>query len=410
MATPKVLLAICMAVSAWSFSFGLGTQVITHWLKARDASNTVIGLNHSIYYLGIALASLLVPWLTKKLGNACSTWGMVLSGLTLALFPWGGGWAGWFGLRFLSGVAGAMCLVPLETMISSESAPNRCARNFSFYGVALTLGGALGIWAGLHWYRPGSAWPFFAGGLLPLAAGLMLHRMLPVAVTEPAVSTSMDSTNWARNFLSYGTAWFQGFLEGGMLAFLSLYLISLGMTADAAGDLMSVTMVGVIAFQVPVAWLADRFGRMPMLLVCYGVVGGCLVLVPVATSSLWLVICLFLLGACSGALYPLALALIGERLPKAALARAYALFLAMECIGSQVGAALMGQARDWWGEASMFGAGLAALATVLTIWILLNVWRGTALMPSGNERRPWDRAIEPVAGGIETSAHRILAP
>ena len=97
--TGRVLLAICLATAAWSFSFGLGTQLVTHWLKARSATNTIIGLNHAAYYLGIALGSLAVPWLTRRLGRGCSPGGMLLAGLSLALFPWSGELAGWFAVE-----------------------------------------------------------------------------------------------------------------------------------------------------------------------------------------------------------------------------------------------------------------------------------------------------------------------
>jgi MFS family permease len=167
-----------------------------------------------------------------------------------------------------------------------------------------------------------------------------------------------------------------------MLAFLSLHLESLGMSADGAGALMGVTMAGVILFQVPVAWLGDRLGRLPMLLGCYVVVAAGLALMPGWSPSIWLAVWLFLLGACSGALYPLALALLGDRLPQAGLARAYALFMAMECVGSQMGAAAMGQARDWWGDTSMFGVGLAALALVLAIWGVSLVWQRCRQTPA----------------------------
>jgi MFS family permease len=361
---------ICLATAAWSFSFGLGTQAITYWLDARQASNTLIGLNHSTHYLGIALASLAVPWLTRRLGRSCAPLGMVLAGLSLAAFPWGGGLAGWFGLRLINGMAGALSLVPLETLVSGESRPERRGRNFSFYAVALTLGGALGIWAGPQLFVHDSELAFLLGGMFPLTAGIALWHFLPPAAPAPSAAPRI-LIDWSRHYLSYATAWFQGFLEGGMLAFLSLYLVSLGLSWDRAGGLMGVTMVGVILFQVPVAWLADRLGRLPVLLGCYGVVAAGLALMPIWSSSIWLVICLFLLGACSGALYPTALALLGDNMPKAGLTRAYSVFMAMECIGSQVGAATMGQARDWWGGASMFGVGLAALALVLGSWAIV---------------------------------------
>jgi MFS family permease len=378
-ATRRNLLAICLATVAWSFNFGLGTQAISHWLKAwlhgREDSNTVIGLNLSTYYLGMALAALAVPRLTKCLGNLCAPAGMILSGLSLTMFPWGDGLAGWFVLRLVNGMAGAMSLVPLETVVSRDAPLNQRTRNFSFYAVALTVGGAAGIWAGNHFYSPGSTFVFFLGGLFPVVAGLALAGTLAPTGTGALTNQLQGTVGWSRHLLSYGTAWFQGFLEGGMVAFLVLYLESLGISQDQAGGLMSVTMVGVILFQVPVAWLADHLGRLPVLLGCYAVVAGGLVLMPFWSPSIGLIICLFLLGACAGALYPLALALLGDRPHQAGLDSAFAFFLAMECVGNLAGAAVTGHARDTWGEASMFGAGLGALALVLISWALVSVWQ-----------------------------------
>jgi MFS family permease len=385
-ATGRHLPAVCLATLAWSFSFGLGTQVITLWLKAENASLSVgpltvrgdafIGLNHSIYYVGIALASIAVPWMIRRLGSSCAGLGMILSGLSLILFPYGAGPVSWFALRLASGMAGALSLVPLETLVGEAAAPEQRTRQFSFYAVALTLGGAVGIWAGLHYYQPGGTMTFFGGGILPIGAGFVLLRLLPKVEAEGTFTRRpSERQDSGRHVLCFGTAWFQGFLEGGMLAFLSLYLISLGMSADLAGGLMSVTLVGVILFQVPVAWLADRFGRLLVLLACYSVVGCGLVLVPLCQASVWLGLCLFFLGACSGALYPLALALLGERTPREGLARAYSIFMAMECVGSQFGATAMGQARDWWGEGSMFATGLAALVLVLASWLVVQWWQ-----------------------------------
>jgi hypothetical protein len=47
--------------------------------------------------------------------------------------------------------------------------------------------------------------------------------------------------------------------------------------------------------------------------------------------------------------------------------------MAMECVGSQLGAAAMGLARDGWGESGMFPVGVAALLLVLVPWALLRL-------------------------------------
>ncbi len=130
---------------------------------------------------------------------------MIAAGITLAAFPWGGDPASWYMLRFLNGWAGAMSLVPLETIVSRDSLPDRKTTNFAFYGVSLTVGGALGIAIGLNLYEPGNTLAFYLGGGVPSAAGLFLFRT--VAMSEPERQRGA-STNPAlalglgRNFLS----------------------------------------------------------------------------------------------------------------------------------------------------------------------------------------------------------------
>ena len=205
--------------------------------------------------------------------------------------------------------------------------------------------------------------PIIGGGLV--LAGLWHRNHLDRG------SESREPLGWGRNFLSYGTAWGQGFLEGGMIAFLALFLEeSRGFSKEAAGVLMSVTMIGVILFQVPVSWLGDRFGKTPILLACYIVVVGGLAVIPWLTDSVWLAATLFAFGACTGAMYPLGLSLLGERIAASGLTRAYAWYLAIECIGSQTGAAAMGKTRELWGEEAMFGVGLAAI-----LGVLIRGWR-----------------------------------
>jgi MFS family permease len=386
---PPTLLLICATTAGWAFSFGLGSQVVSHWLKANGATETVIGLAHSFYYFGLAVGSCAVPVLSRRLGpKLCATFGMLGAGATLAVFPWGESEPYWYLLRFLNGWTGAMSLVPLETIVSRDSLPERRTQNFAYYGVALTLGGAIGIGIGLHLYEPGGLLAFFLGSGASVAAGLLLLAGLQCKRLTDAGNSAI-TLGWNRNFLSYATAWCQGFLEGGMLAFLSLFLLSQGFSESTAGTLMGVMMVGVILFQVPVSWLADRCGKTPTLLVCYGAVALGLIAIPWITNSLWLALVLFAFGACTGAMYPLGLSMLGDRMPEAGLARAYAWYLAIECIGSQAGAAAMGVARDEWGETAMFVVGLAAVVLVLTAWIGVRLCLrngSTTALPSSDEQ------------------------
>ena len=75
---------------------------------------------------------------------------------------------------------------------------------------------------------------------------------------------------------------------------------------------MGAAMVGVILFQVPTGWLADRLGKRPVLLLCYAVVLAGLVVVPCCSPGPWLGLWLFLVGGCSAALFPVGLAILGQ--------------------------------------------------------------------------------------------------
>lgn len=381
------LLLICLATAAWSFGFGAGSQLVSQWMHDREASSELIGWGHSCYYLGLAVASLGVPWLTRRLGPRAAALGMIACGPTLVLFPWMGGAAGWFALRLLNGAASALSLVPLEALVSRDAMPSRKARDFAFYGVALTLGGAVGMWAGLSLYEQNAMLAFLLASAAPMAGGLAIGRWLEPGPSTPAEVAPPIALQWRRHVLSFGTAWSQGFLEGGMLAFLALYLVSRGLTADVAGDLMGLMTVGVVLFQVPVSWLADRHGRAPVLLGCYAAVIAGLALAPVCPGTVALAVCLFVFGACAGAMYPLGLALLGDGHSEASLARTYSWYLAMECVGSLMGPPAMGIAIDVWGGWAMFVVGLAATVLVLLVCAVMRIGSGEiAAQPATNEQ------------------------
>jgi MFS family permease len=246
-------------------------------------------------------------------------------------------------------------------------------RDFGCYAVAITLGYALGNLFALELSAPAPRLAFAAGGVLALLSAVLVACCLPPppAHTEGHERAPLDIR---RNVLSYGSAWNQGFLEGVMLTFLSLHLIGLGMTTNEVGWLTSLTVVGVLVFQIPVAWLADRLGRTAVLLGCYALVIAGLGALPACTPSVWLALWLFVVGACSGAFYPLGLALLGERLPDAALARANAWYLAIECAGCMAGPVVTGCAREWFGVPALFLAGEIALAGFLALCLAVHVF------------------------------------
>ncbi len=154
--------------------------------------------------------------------------------------------------------------------------------------------------------------------------------------------------------------------------------------------------LGVILIQVPVAWLADRLGRLRVLLACHLVLLAGLACLPWCVQLSGIATWLFVVGACCAAQYPLGLALLGERVPPSGMARANAWYLASNCAGSLSGPVLIGLAIDSFGPRALFAAGGAAVVLVL----VLSGVRGPG---SGV------KAMEPDCGGGEERVPRRIA-
>jgi MFS family permease len=384
-ASKRGLTLICLASAGWAFSFGLGATLASLWLAGEGWSETVVGLNTGCYYLGIALAALLVPGLMRRWGPGCVAAGCVASGGAVALFPWGASLAGYFALRLVNGAGAAMSLIPLETYINRDLPAEHRARNFGLYACALAIGLALGNWIGLQLYAADPPLVFLLGGSVTLLTAGLVWRGLPRFPEPPAQRQTATAVNFAGNFSSFGTGWLQGFMEGAMFAMLALYLLAVGLSREQVGWITSGIIVGVLLFQLPVTWLADRLGPTRVLLGCYAVVATSLLLVPASDEPGWLGPWLFLAGACSAAFYPLGLAILGERVAPTGLARANAWFLAINCLGSLVGPAVTGAAMDYFGNRALFAVGEAAVVLVLITWAGLRLCGSrqcrTALVP-----------------------------
>lgn len=364
----RPLLLVSLASLGWAVSFGLGAPLASLWLRDAGCSARAIGLNTSIYYLGVAVAAPVVPWLMRRHNRTCVVIGMLLDAVTTALFPFATNLFTWHVLRLAGGIGTALSLIPMETFVNHHAPPERRARDFAVYAFCVALGIGVGSVVGLGLYPVVPRLAFALGGLITLLSIGLAWTPMPGRheVTEAPSATPP----WRENLFSLGTAWAQGFLEGGTLTFLSLYLLHLHHGEGTVSVLMGGLFAGVLLAQLPVAWLADRCGRWHVLLACHAVVLLGMVCVPWLRSPLPIGVWLFVLGAACGALYPLGLAVLGERVPPRAMARANAWYLSCNCAGSLIGPILMGVVIDLFGLSSQFVVGGCAVVLVLSSFLL----------------------------------------
>jgi MFS family permease len=295
---------------------------------------------------------------------------MTLDAVTTAVFPLCHGALAWHALRAVAGVGTALSLIPMETLVNHNAAPDRRARDFGVYAVCVALGITLGSVVGLPLFPHVPRLAFALGGLVTLLATALVWYAVPPR-HDHAEARGEGSLPWRAGLLGFGTAWAQGFLEGGTLAFLSIYLLSLGHSEVTASSLMGALFAGVVLAQLPVAWLADRLGRLRILLACHALVLAGLICVPWTRPVVLVGGWLFLLGASCGALYPLGLALLGERIPPGGLAKANAWYLASNCAGSLSGPVIIGLVIDAFGLPAQFAVGAGAVLLVLAACALV---------------------------------------
>jgi MFS family permease len=359
------LAVLCLASAGWAFTFGLGIPLGALCLSAAGNDAETVGLATSLYYLGVAVAAPFVPRLLRGgRGRKVVAAGMTIDALTTALFPLFPSLAWCFALRVLSGVATALCLIPMETRVSHNAEPARRARDFGIYAFWVALGVGLGQIVGVA-LRDSPALGFAIGGFVALAMAVLVDFALPEEVPASAEQAATARLSLGPAFFSLGTAFAQGFLEGATLTFLSGYLLGLGHGDEVVGVLLGTLFLGVVLVQLPGAWTADRLGRRRVVLACHLIVLAGLACSPWLIAPALLGAALFVVGAGCAAMYPLGLALLGESVPRGALARANAWYLACNCAGSLAGPWLSGRAIDLFGSRSIFAA--AGLASALVV-------------------------------------------
>ncbi len=375
----RTLCLVSLASLGWAAGAGLLLSLAPVWMHAAGASPAAIGLNTALYYLGVAAASPFVPALMRRHGRLCVIGGMLLDAFTTACFPLVTGEPAWHALRLLGGVGTAFSLIPMETRINHNAAPEHRARDFAAYAFCVALGIGIGSGLALPLHAALPRLTFALGGLVTLLAVVPAWAGMPAGVEQKETGPGAPVA-WWRHSLSFATAWVQGFLEGGTFAFLALYLLARWHSEALAGVLTGAMFAGVVAAQLPVGWLADRLGRRRILMACHGLLLSGLILVPLTPWTALAGVELLIVGAACGAMYPLGLALLGERLPASALGEANAYYLAANCAGSLLGPLVIGWAVSLAGLSALFVVGAAALLLAISAALL-----PTAVIEAGNE-------------------------
>lgn len=358
-------LAPIAAMAVFGMVIGLSAPLLSLILEGRGHDSAMIGLNATSTAVAILIASPLVPMLARRIGLKLlllgALWSNVLLFALLALVDHY--WA-WFVFRFFMGFTGSALFVGSEAWISQVAPDAQRGRIIGLYATALSAGFASGPLlipiVGIH-------------GLLPFATacGLFVFASLPLlGSTAPPVHgrSAFSIVSFIRQApaIATATACF-GLIEFGTFSLLPVYGVRLGLAEGQAATLLSAMALGQIGLQMPIGWLADRFGAYRMLKLC-AITGlaGPLAILLLPLGYVPLLVLLFIWGGTVAGLYGMSLALVGGRYDGPSLVTANAALATLYGSGAILGPSGGGVAMDLWNPHGLIAV-LALVAAVALV-------------------------------------------
>jgi MFS family permease len=365
------LVAVMVSVALLGLGWG-GTMPLTALtLASKGYGADVVGWMTAAMALGGVIGTIASPWANERFGRRFVMLGcLILASASTILIQYTDALAIWFAMRTLFGAALAPLFVLGESWIVSLSTDATRNRVIAIYTTSYTVFQVLGPLL-TDWLLQFDRYSFVMCGCLFLvgAPGILLARddrsVHPVDALQDIQSDKQQHATWldilriAPGIIA-GTAFFAAF-DNVILSFLPLTLLDAGFDQRRALAAASLVLAGDAALQFPLGWLAARYGRSKVQLLCG--IAVCLMLPLISlTPHLPLIwpLYLFALGGAAGALYTLSMAASGEYFSGSALVRASGLIGLTWNFSSSAGSALTGLTIQ----------GLGSSAMPLVLWLL----------------------------------------
>lgn len=366
----RALLPVFAATGAIGLQAGMALPMVPLALERRGIDNFTIGVVAAAWGVGMLLTAPLIPRLAARLGAVPFIIAAVVFGsILIAAYPLTDSVAAWFVITLLHGAAGGVPWVVSEIWMNVVVEEKRRGRVMAIYGILVALGLALGPLV-LQVVGVYGARPFLVCAALAL---LVAVPLVPYWRTAPRIEHAEDSGYLAvvRGAPLAMLAGFScGLGEQVAFSFLPVYAVGAGVSPETGALWLSVFVIGNVALQWPIGWLADHADRRAVLTGCT-LASALLVVVlsQVPAQSLAVLGVIGLWGGLSFAIYPVGLALLGLSFGAGDMARANTAFSMLYIFGGLIGRPLTGAAMDAFGDPGLGwtlaifygGAAMAAL-------------------------------------------------
>lgn len=347
----RALLPVFAATGAIGLQAGMALPMVPLALERRGIDNFTIGVVAAAWGVGMLLTAPLIPRLAARLGAVPFIIAAVVFGsILIAAYPLTDSVAAWFVITLLHGAAGGVPWVVSEIWMNVVVEEKRRGRVMAIYGILVALGLALGPLV-LQVVGVYGARPFLVCAALAL---LVAVPLVPYWRTAPRIEHAEDSGYLAvvRGAPLAMLAGFScGLGEQVAFSFLPVYAVGAGVSPETGALWLSVFVIGNVALQWPIGWLADHADRRAVLAGCT-LASALLVVVlsQVPAQSLAVLGVIGLWGGLSFAIYPVGLALLGLSFGAGDMARANTAFSMLYIFGGLIGRPLTGAAMDAFGD------------------------------------------------------------
>ncbi|MGU3494249.1 MFS transporter [Xanthobacteraceae bacterium A53D] len=339
--------AAVSAVSVVGVGLSLSIPLLSLELESRGINSTWIGLNTAVAGLATIFTAPFVPMMVRRMGvQGALVLAIAVTAITLVGFKAIPSFTMWFPLRFLFG--GALCVLfaVSEFWINAVAPPKRRGLMMGIYATGLSVGAALGpIILGVLGSR---GWAPYVAGAAVLSLGA-----IPILLARGMTPKIHDSSHHGvlgfirRSPIATLAAFVFGAIETAVLSFLPLYGVRLGLSDAQSSLLLTIAVLGNVAFQIPLGLISDRIDRRYLLLFC-ALCGtaGAIILPFIAVDTITFKVAVFLATGIVGSLYTVGLAHLGEKYQGGNLAAANAAFVMLYSIGLVVGPPVVGIGMD----------------------------------------------------------------
>lgn len=337
------LLPILLTVFLLAFGMSFVAPLIPLLLKGIGASSAAIGQIATTYFFSFTVATFFLGrWIDQVGSKKMIILGLFIFGMALLVMPFLPSPRFFYLVRIVQGVGSALLFAPTETAINILSSPARRASNMGLYGVVFAVGFAAGPGIGAWLYALRVSAPFMLAAVSCFAAIVVLlagFEEIPVPVKN---SEGKNLRLLAFLKIPLTAAACYAVVEVAIGSFLSLYLDELGISGGALGIVFTFFALGGALSPYPAGKIADIWGKQPVLKLS----GFLLVAVTMAFNffqQYWAVCSMaFGVGVIAGALYPVALSLIGDITPPEKMGTANASFSFAYGVGCIIGPLVTG--------------------------------------------------------------------